>query len=84
MSSSERNKNATLRVKSCPVCGQALSVVDPSAGVFPFCSARCKDVDFSRWARGEYRIAGPIDPRLSEDITGDIAEDSEDSSRQDN
>ena len=37
----------------CPVCKE------PTDMAFrPFCSARCRDVDLSRWLRGGYAIPG--------------------------
>jgi endogenous inhibitor of DNA gyrase (YacG/DUF329 family) len=37
----------------CPICKE------PTATAFrPFCSARCRDVDLSRWLRGGYAIPG--------------------------
>ena len=37
----------------CPICKE------PTALPFrPFCSARCRDVDLSRWLRGGYAIPG--------------------------
>ncbi len=37
----------------CPICKA------PTEMAFrPFCSARCRDVDLSRWLRGGYAIPG--------------------------
>lgn len=36
---------------SCPICGKA---ADPAYR--PFCSARCKQVDLSRWLNEVYRV----------------------------
>ena len=37
--------------RPCPECGK------PSArDTFPFCSARCKDIDLNRWLKGAYVI----------------------------
>jgi endogenous inhibitor of DNA gyrase (YacG/DUF329 family) len=39
------------RTKPCPVCGK------PAVAAYqPFCSARCKKVDLSRWFLGTYRV----------------------------
>ena len=37
--------------RPCPECGK------PSArATYPFCSARCKDIDLNRWLKGAYVI----------------------------
>ena len=37
--------------RPCPKCGR------PSAReTYPFCSARCKNVDLNRWLKGAYAI----------------------------
>jgi hypothetical protein len=42
--------------RPCPECGR------PSArDTYPFCSARCKNVDLSRWLTGAYVIPGRED-----------------------
>jgi len=42
--------------RPCPECGR------PSArDTYPFCSARCKNVDLSRWLTGAYVIPGRDD-----------------------
>ena len=39
------------RARPCPVCSK------PSVKTsYPFCSARCKDVDLGRWLKGSYAI----------------------------
>ena len=41
------------RIPRCSNCGK------PTSREFrPFCSARCKDVDLSRWLQGNYAIPG--------------------------
>lgn len=40
----------------CPICG-----APTEAGIRPFCSRRCADVDLSRWLRGAYAVAGRAD-----------------------
>jgi endogenous inhibitor of DNA gyrase (YacG/DUF329 family) len=37
----------------CPICGAPTEIA-----YRPFCSARCRDVDLSRWLRGGYVIPG--------------------------
>ncbi len=48
----DSTKVTPLRVrKPCPECGR------PSArDSYPFCSARCKDLDLNRWLSGRYVI----------------------------
>ena len=46
--------------KRCPTCNgpvPAPSADAPSSA--PFCSARCKLVDLSRWLNEEYAVPGP-------------------------
>ncbi len=44
----------------CPICGKHFSTARlddlPS---FPFCSERCRHIDFGRWFDGRYVIPGP-------------------------
>jgi len=51
------DKVTPLRPKRpCPECGK------PSAREhYPFCSARCKDIDLNRWLKGTYVIPGRDD-----------------------
>ena len=51
------DKVTPLRPKRpCPECGR------PSArDSFPFCSARCKDIDLNRWLKGAYVISARDD-----------------------
>jgi endogenous inhibitor of DNA gyrase (YacG/DUF329 family) len=41
-------------MKKCPNCGKAVEWKDNPAR--PFCSERCKLIDFGRWANEEYRV----------------------------
>jgi endogenous inhibitor of DNA gyrase (YacG/DUF329 family) len=41
-------------MKKCPNCGKAAEWKDNPAR--PFCSERCKLIDFGRWANEEYRV----------------------------
>jgi uncharacterized protein len=61
----------------CPICKA------PTVTTYrPFCSARCRDVDLSRWLRGGYAIPGaepaegvePTAPRDA-DASGDEADE---------
>ncbi len=55
----------TQRVKTvqCPRCGKAVAWT-PQSAFRPFCSERCKHIDFGAWANDEYRIKSetPLDP----------------------
>ncbi|MBI4458879.1 MAG: DNA gyrase inhibitor YacG [Acidobacteria bacterium] len=37
----------------CPTCKRKVRRTDPE---FPFCSERCRLIDFGNWASGNYRI----------------------------
>ncbi|MBW4046658.1 MAG: DNA gyrase inhibitor YacG [Proteobacteria bacterium] len=54
MSASE--KSPTIRTVRCPACGGAsrYAVDNPWR---PFCSERCKNMDFGAWASEQYRVA---------------------------
>lgn len=55
--------------QTCPICNQPLQPDAASESTFfPFCSKRCKDVDFHRWSDGKYAIVEPLDPsKMSEE-----------------
>ncbi len=57
-----------VRPMTCPICGKAVTpTADPAATPIPFCSERCKQIDFSRWNDGRYAIVEPLDPaRIAE------------------
>jgi len=40
----------------CPICKKATKAADPE---FPFCSARCRQIDLGKWASGGYVISSP-------------------------
>jgi len=43
-------------VRKCPTCGKPVEwEQNPSR---PFCSERCKLIDFDKWTSDEYRVAG--------------------------
>ncbi len=49
--------------RPCPECGK------PSAReTYPFCSARCKDVDLNRWLSGAYVLPGRDREAEDEDV----------------
>lgn len=47
----------TPRTVSCPQCDQDV-LWTASNRYRPFCSARCKGIDFGAWAAEDYRVAG--------------------------
>ena len=56
MAAADNNKIAPLRPPvPCPECGH-----DSARATYPFCSARCKDIDLNRWLSGAYVI--PVKP----------------------
>lgn len=61
----------------CPVCGKPadeLSSGNPSA--FPFCSDRCRKVDFFRWWDGRNAIVEDLNPEsVGRDVDVHSSED---------
>ena len=50
----------------CPTCG---SEVEYKGNDFrPFCSERCKLIDFGAWAEGEYNLPAEVDELTEEDL----------------
>ena len=43
------------RIVTCPTCGGE-SVYSPENPFRPFCSERCKNMDFGAWASESYRV----------------------------
>ena len=56
---------------TCPICKNPKSVENN-----PFCSARCKDIDLSKWLIGGYVIANDDETENSK-IEKDINEDAD-------
>ncbi|MDA1075105.1 MAG: DNA gyrase inhibitor YacG [Proteobacteria bacterium] len=54
------------RIIACPECGKAVkwSTGNPSR---PFCSERCKMMDFGSWANEQHRL--PVDPDAGEQFS---------------
>jgi endogenous inhibitor of DNA gyrase (YacG/DUF329 family) len=44
-----------LRERACPICRADVQPAERNAG-FPFCSPRCKTIDFGSWLDGRYRL----------------------------
>ncbi|MCA1593219.1 MAG: DNA gyrase inhibitor YacG [Acidobacteria bacterium] len=54
-----------MTLKKCPNCGQPTEWKDNPAR--PFCSERCKLIDFGAWANEEYSVpAEEVPPPLDE------------------
>ena len=54
------------RTVRCPACGGA-SVYAPENPFRPFCSERCKNLDFGAWASESYRVPARPDSSDAED-----------------
>ena len=50
-----------VKIVNCPACGGP-SVYAPSNLFRPFCSARCKNVDFGAWASEDFRLPADLTP----------------------
>jgi endogenous inhibitor of DNA gyrase (YacG/DUF329 family) len=51
----------------CPTCGEPVKWQDNPFR--PFCSERCKLIDFGRWANEEYRVPGAEKPMADAETT---------------
>lgn len=50
-----------IRPPTCPICNKPLSLDQAEMKrFFPFCSVRCRQVDFFRWVDGRYAIVEPL------------------------
>jgi uncharacterized protein len=58
----------------CPTCDQLVKWQDNPYR--PFCSERCKLIDFGRWANEEYRVPGAA-AQLPEEEAGEHTADDE-------
>lgn len=68
--SDDTAKVTPLRAKHpCPECGKP-----SSREHYPFCSARCKDVDLHRWLTGAYVIPGREGEEDQDEPSGDSGE----------
>ena len=57
----------------CPRCGKSFEYTRVAEHKpFPFCSARCRDVDLGNWLTGRYVIPGqPLPAEPSEEAGGE-------------
>jgi endogenous inhibitor of DNA gyrase (YacG/DUF329 family) len=67
-------------VHKCPTCGKPVEWKDnPSR---PFCSERCKLIDFDKWTSDEYRVpGGAINPAEIQPPGIDDADESDEGSQ---
>ena len=51
-------RSKLLNTTACPTCKRPVPIPadDAPLGPFPFCSERCKLIDFGAWATGAYRV----------------------------
>ena len=53
--------NGMSKPLTCPVCDKEIIDSTPAAKTrLPFCSSRCRQVDFYRWCTGKYAIVEPL------------------------
>lgn len=55
------DKPAKPRIVRCPACGGD-SVYAPTNTFRPFCSERCKNLDFGAWASESFRVPDETPP----------------------
>ena len=54
-----------IRPMLCPICQKPLTNMSEDEQKYaPFCSSRCRQIDFFRWSDGKYKIVEEIDPSL--------------------
>lgn len=51
-----------IQCMTCPICSKPLEDLPVTQPFRPFCSERCRKVDFHRWWDGKYAIVEDIDP----------------------
>ena len=62
-----------IKTPTCPVCGKP--VEQPStSGAFPFCSDRCRKVDFFRWWDGRYAVVDDLSLQLPQQDSAPAAD----------
>ena len=70
-----------IRPQLCPICKKTVQPTDDSGSSwFPFCSDRCRKVDFIRWWDGRYGIVEDLNPAEAKpmqpdsDLSGEIGD----------
>ncbi len=60
-----------IRLPTCPVCKKLLVLdAQEQLNTFPFCSERCRQIDFFRWSDGKHAIIEPLDPHAPDQAAG--------------
>jgi hypothetical protein len=54
---------------ACPSCRKSIAWSEANP-YRPFCSARCKGLDFGAWASEQYRVAAAEEPDPGQDQPG--------------
>nr|WP_241693475.1 DNA gyrase inhibitor YacG [Endozoicomonas acroporae] len=62
---------AMTKTVKCPQCGKAVKWI-PESKYRPFCSERCKLIDFGAWAKEEHTIPG--DPAFDDLMSQELDE----------
>ena len=66
----------------CPICKQPTD--SETTEEFPFCSARCRELDLGNWATEKYKVAAPnLDESELEEIESNERSHSESSDNDD-
>jgi endogenous inhibitor of DNA gyrase (YacG/DUF329 family) len=58
MKTSDKTPSGRPKIVTCPTCGGD-SVYAASNPFRPFCSERCKNIDFGAWASESFRVPAP-------------------------
>jgi uncharacterized protein len=61
MHQSEKTPDKKPRMVTCPTCGGD-SIYSPANPFRPFCSERCKNIDFGAWASENFRMPAEAPP----------------------
>lgn len=62
-----KQTHASNRQVRCPHCG-AFTIYSTSNPWRPFCSERCKSIDFGAWASESYRVEAKPEPTDFDDV----------------
>lgn len=56
-----------MNLVTCPICSRRVA---RGAADLPFCSSRCRTIDFGRWVHGRYRVTSSLPTNLDADLPG--------------